>query len=140
LGDVSNVVVIKNQNTCTHVLFTATLRIYGQPRRRLYYIFLIFFFLNYFNERLTSYVYREGTNTRLCTPQDKIRNKTYKEQNAKAYNELLHIYYIQCSNWEKLSRGTQYNDLKTAYHVCNYLTRARGGFRPSFSPKNLNIF
>jgi hypothetical protein len=37
----------------------------------------------------------------------------------------------QCSNCEKLSRGAQYNDLKTAFRVRNYITQARGGLCPS---------
>jgi hypothetical protein len=36
----------------------------------------------------------------------------------------------QCLNWEKLSRGAQSNDLKTAFHVRNYLTQTRGGLVP----------
>jgi hypothetical protein len=53
----------------------------------------------------------------------------------------VHIcIYIQCSNWEKLSRGAQSNDLKTAFHVRNYLTQTRGGFVPLPPPTTLNIF
>jgi hypothetical protein len=44
--------------------------------------------------------------------------------------------YMQCSNWEKLSRGAQSNDLKTAFHVRNYLTQTRGGLRPSSPSTN----
>jgi len=48
--------------------------------------------------------------------------------------------HMQCSNWEKLSRGAQSNDLKTAFQVYNYLTQTRGGFAPTPPLKTLIIF
>jgi len=34
---------------------------------------------------------------------------------------------MQCLNWEKLSRGAQSNDLKTAFQRYNYSTQTRRG-------------
>jgi hypothetical protein len=43
------------------------------------------------------------------------------EWDEKRINFIITIN--QCSNWEKLNREAQYNDLKTAFQVQNYLTQ-----------------
>lgn len=60
----------------------------------------------------------------------------YKEENIILLCNIVFIFDIktkkgdqvgvtllQCSNWEKLSRGAQSNDLKTAFHERNYSTQ-----------------
>jgi hypothetical protein len=49
------------------------------------------------------------------------------------------MHFAQCSNWEKLSRGAQSNDLKTAFHVHNYLTQTCEGIRQSPPPPHTNL-
>jgi len=39
------------------------------------------------------------------------------------------LILMQWSNWGKISRGAQSNDLKTALQVQNYLTQTRGELR-----------
>jgi hypothetical protein len=47
---------------------------------------------------------------------------------------ILMLEYTHVSKWKKLNRRAQSNDLKTAFHVRNYLTQTRGGASPLTHP------